>query len=133
MEGHVVKSVSGTTDPRWIIAAGLMLASTALTFLIVRSGSPSELRERPVALTTLGAPVLGPFTGAVARNGQSCCLDASRRIAAVCGPILAVGVLSQFAIGGSSGARRILRLVPWTIGWLAWLGGGFVSFFHAFA
>jgi len=126
-----VKASPSRADPRWIIAAGLVFASMALTFLIVSSGSPSELRDRPVALTTLGA-VLGPFTGAIARNGQSCCLDASWRLAAVCGPILAVGVLSQFAIGGSTPARRILRLVPWIIGWLAWLAGGFLSFMHAF-
>jgi hypothetical protein len=128
-----VKTAQSAPDPRWIIAAGLALAWMALTYFIVRSGSPNDVRSRPIALTTLAAPVLGPFTGAIARNGQSCCLDASRRIAAVCGPILAVGALSQFAIGGSGGTWRILRLVPWTVGWLAWLAGGFVSFLHAFS
>ena len=58
---------------RWYILLGLLLPFTALTYLAVSSGSPGDVRDRPVVLTTL-ATITGPFVGAIARNGQSCCL-----------------------------------------------------------
>ena len=64
---------------RWILLT-LLVPFTILTHLAVRSGSPGDVRERPVLLPTL-ATITGPFTGAFARNGQSCCLDSSLRLA----------------------------------------------------
>jgi hypothetical protein len=79
---------------RRYILVGLLVPSTALTYLAVSSGSPSDLRERPVVLTTL-ATITGPFVGAIARHGQSCCLNASLWLAAICGPVLALGLVAS--------------------------------------
>src|SRR5205823_3761760 len=79
---------------RWYILLGLLLPFTALTYLAVSSGSPSDVRDRPVISTTL-ATITGPFVGAIARNGQSCCLRLSLTLAAVCGPVLALGLIAQ--------------------------------------
>jgi hypothetical protein len=115
---------------RWYILTGLLVPFTILTYLAVGSGSPGDVRSRPVFLATM-ATITGPFVGAIARGGQSCCLSASVQIAIVCGPVLAVGVLSQFIPMPFRRGREAARLVLWTVGWLAWLLGGFVSFFHA--
>lgn len=56
---------------RWYILLVQLASFTALTYLAVSSGSPSDVRQRPVVLTTL-ATITGPFVGPIARNGQEC-------------------------------------------------------------
>jgi hypothetical protein len=115
---------------RWYILLGLLVPFTALTCLAVSSGSPGDVRGRPVILTTL-ATITGPFTGAIARHGQSCCLQFSLRLAAICGPVLALGMIAQVVPLPFWRGRQAVRLVLWTLGWFVWLFGGHVSFMHA--
>ena len=115
---------------RWYILLGLLVPFTALTYLAVSSGSPSDVRDRPVTLTTL-ATITGPFIGAIARNGQSCCLQFSLSLAAICGPVLALGLIAQVVPLPFRRGQQALRLVLWTLGWFVWLFGGHVSFMHA--
>ena len=117
---------------RWYILLGLLLPFTALTYLAVRSGSPGDVRDRPVVLTTL-ATITGPFVGAIARNGQSCCLEFSLTLAAVCGPVLALGLIAQVVPLPFGRGQRTMRIGLWTLGWLVWLMSGPVSFLHAFS
>ena len=117
---------------RWYILLGLLLPFTALTYLAVSSGSPSDVRDRPVVLTTL-ATITGPFVGAIARNGQSCCLEFSLTLAAVCGPVLALGLIAQVVPLPFGRGQRTMRIGLWTLGWLVWLMSGPVSFLHAFS
>jgi hypothetical protein len=114
---------------RWILLT-LLVPFTILTHLAVRSGSPGDVRERPVLLTTL-ATITGPFTGAIARHGQSCCLDSSLRLARFCGPALALGILAQLVPVPFARGRGAMRLAAWTAGWLAWLLAGPASLLHA--
>ena len=116
---------------RWYILLGLLLPFTALTYLAVSSGSPSDVRERPVVLTTL-ATITGPFVGAIARHGQSCCLDFSLRLAAMTGPVLAFGLIAQVVPLPFRRGQHAVRLMLWTLGWLIWLFSGLISFMHAF-
>jgi hypothetical protein len=81
-------------------------------------------------LTTL-ATITGPFTGAIARHGQACCLGFSFRLALWCGPALALGILAQVVPVPLARGREPLRLAAWTAGWLVWLLGGPASFLHA--
>src|SRR5690349_7144155 len=120
-----------TSLARRYILLGLLVPFTALTYFAVSSGSPSDVRERPVALTTL-ATVTGPFVGAIARHSQSCCLDFSLRLAAVTGPVLPLGLIAQVVPLPCRRGQRVVRLVLWTLGWLVWLLSGLVSFLHAF-
>lgn len=115
---------------RWSILLGLLAPFTALTYLAVSSGSPGDVRQRPVALTTL-ATITGPFVGPIARNGQSCCLQFSLWLAAVCGPVLALGLIAQVVPLPFRHGQQAVRLSLWTIGWLVWLASGHVSFTHA--
>ena len=116
---------------RWYILLGLLVPFTALTYFAVSSGSPSDVRERPVVLTTL-ATITGPFVGAIARHSESCCLDFSLRLAAMTGPVLALGLIAQVVPLPFRRGRRAVRLMLWTLGWLIWLFSGLISFMHAF-
>ena len=117
---------------RWFILLGLLMPFTALTYLAASSGSPSDVRDRPVALTTL-ATITGPFVGAIARNGQSCCLEFSLTLAAVCGPVLALGLIAQVVPLPFRRGQQTVRIGLWMFGWLVWLMSGPVSFLHAFS
>jgi hypothetical protein len=83
-----------SSRPLSYILLGLLIPFTALTYLAVSTESPGDVRDRPVILTTL-ATITGPFVGAIARHGQSCCLRFSVGLAAISGPFLALGLLAQ--------------------------------------
>jgi hypothetical protein len=117
---------------RWYVLLGLLIPFTSQTYLAVRSGSPSDVRDRPVALTTL-ATITGPFVGAIARNGQSCCLAFSLRLGAIAGPVLALGLIAQVVPLPFGRGERTMQIGLWTLGWLVWLMSGQVSFLHAFS
>jgi hypothetical protein len=115
---------------RWYIFVALLVPWTVLTYVVVSGAPPGDGRDRPVAFTTLAA-ISGPFVGAIARNGQECCLATSIRLATIVGLPLAIGILFQFVPIPVGRYREALRLVLWTCGWLAWFAGGCVSFLHA--
>ncbi|MBV8607873.1 MAG: hypothetical protein JO034_10490 [Singulisphaera sp.] len=114
----------------WWILLALLAPFTILTHLAVRSGSPGDVRELPVMLTTL-ATITGPFTGAIARNGQSCCLAFSLRLALLCGPALMLGILAQLVPMPFARGREDMWLAAGTAGWLVWLLAGPASLLHA--
>lgn len=124
------KSAPGSSLIRWYILLGLLLPFTALTYLAVSSGSPSDRGGRPVALTTI-LTITGPFVGAIARRGQPCCRSCSLAIAAYSGPVLAIGLLAQVVPLPFRRGGQTVRLVLWTLGWLTWLASGPISFMHA--
>src|SRR3954454_7333232 len=114
---------------RWSTFLGLLTPFTALTYLAVSSGSPGDVHDRPVTLTTL-ATITGPFTGAIARHGQSCCLQFSLWLAAICGPVLALGLIARVVPLPFRRGQHAVRLVLWTLGWFVWLFSCHVSFIH---
>jgi hypothetical protein len=66
-----------------------------------------------------------------ARHGQSCCLQFSLWLAAICGPVPALGLIAQVVSLPFRRGRQAVRLVLWTLGWFVWLFSGHVSFMHA--
>jgi hypothetical protein len=68
---------------------------------------------------------------AIARHGQPCCLRFSLRLAAICGPVLALGLIAQVVPLPFRRGQQAVRLVLWTLGWFVWLFGGHVSCIHA--
>lgn len=108
----------------------LLVVFSALTFAATSTGSASDVAQRPRLLTTL-LTVAGPFTGAVARNGQDCCLAFSTRLATWLAPALAVALLARWSLNGRRGAAGTAGVVLWALGWFVWLAGGLVSFGHA--
>ncbi len=115
---------------RIYIFACLLAVFTVWVYLAVSSGSPGDVRDRPIVLTTL-ATITGPFVGPIARHGQSCCLNAALSLAAIAGPILALGLIAQVIPLPFRRGRQAFRLTLWTIGWSAWFFSGLVSFAHA--
>jgi hypothetical protein len=109
---------------------GIYLAFAALTFFVLNSGSVSDRRENAIGAATIGV-VTGPFTGAIARHFQSCCLQFSLSILPWCALILGVGVLFQIVPLPFQRFARATRLALWCIGLLGWFGGALASFLHA--
>lgn len=114
---------------RWYVLPVLLVPFSALTYMAVAS-TPGDSRGRPAVLATL-ATVTGPFVGAIARDGQACCLGISLSVAAACGPMLALGLAAQVISLPFGRGRETARPVLWTPGRSAWLAGGPVSFLHA--
>jgi hypothetical protein len=112
------------------IFLGFYLVFAALTFFAVNAGPESSRRERQIVAATLGA-VSGPFTGAIARHFQSCCLRFSLMLVPYCALFIVAGVLVQIVPLPLQHSERTVRLTIWCIGLLGWFGGGLVSFLHA--
>jgi hypothetical protein len=99
------------------------------TYLIAEHGIEQDNHDRLVALTTCGT-ILGPMTGAISRNCQSCCLRFSLNLLPYCTAFLILGMIPSFLRLPFSGASAI-RMTAWIIGLLGWFLGGIVSFGHA--
>lgn len=103
---------------------------TALTYQITAAGiDRGAEHDRQVAVTTCCA-FLGPMTGAISRNWQSCCLANSLGLLPYCGASLAMAIVPQFLRLSICGAGYI-RMSLWIFGWFGWFAGGPVSFLHA--
>ena len=86
--------------------------------------------NRRVFLTTLGT-ILGPMTGAISRNCQSCCLAFSLSLLPYCGAFMVAGTLPLFIKLPFKWGASALRMTQWIVGLLGWFFGGIVSFGHA--
>ncbi len=74
-------------------------------------------------LTTLGT-ILGPMTGAISRNCQSCCLAFSLSLLPYCGAFLVVGTLPLFIKLPFKWGASALRMALWIVGLLGWFLAG---------
>ncbi len=128
--GGAIPAPRGRWPWRSVVLLGLLVPFTVLTGLAVRSGSPGDVADRPVLLTTL-ATITGPFVGPIARHGQGCCLRVALGLAAVAGPVLALGLIAQVVPLPAGRRWSALRLGLWTLGWFGWLASGPVSLMHA--
>lgn len=86
--------------------------------------------RRIVVWTTLGV-IAGPMTGAIAREGQSCCLENSISLLPVSGAILAGGVLLSFVPLPLGAQIRWPRILAWGLAWFGWFASGILSLLHA--
>ncbi len=121
---------SSPSRARIHIFAGLLAAFTFWTYLAVSSGSPHDVQDRRVWLTTL-ATITGPFVGPIARHGQPCCMDFALELAWRAAPVLVVCLIAQLVPFPFRRGRQAFRLTLWTLGWFVWFFSGTVSFTHA--
>ena len=137
LERDEVGPAKTATPPRWTrthlgIVVYLYLMVAGFVGWASGHGSPGDLADRNRPLIALAA-ITGPFDGAIARHGQSCCLAFSRQVAlGLCGPALGLAIAVQFLprtwLGGATDA---VRYTGWTLGWLIWFLGVPISFLHA--
>lgn len=113
-----------------LIFFGCYLGFAALTFLVLNAGSESDRRENRILAATTGV-ITGPFTGAIARHGQTCCWQFSLALAPYCAGVFALGLLFQIIPLPFPRLERTLRLALWCLGLLGWFGGVLLSFAHA--
>ncbi|MBX7255361.1 MAG: hypothetical protein K1Y02_03275 [Candidatus Hydrogenedentes bacterium] len=108
------------------------LVFTVLSYVGAKGGLDAS--EPPKRLWTVTcAAITGPFAGAIARGGQSCCLEFSLQILPVCGGALAMGTVAQFLRLPFGRFNKPMRLAAWSLGLLVWFSGIPVSFLHAFS
>ncbi len=113
------------------IAVAVWLVFTLLALIHALENVDQEPdREWTIGLTTLSTPT-GPMLGAISRHGESGCLAYSLSLLPVCGSLLALGLIAQWFIPRASTKWRIVRLLLWTGGWLAWFVGGLLSLLNA--
>lgn len=109
---------------------GLVAAFSTLTLSVLMLQSPSDWRDNH----NFSAAVMvasGPFIGAIARPSQASCLAFSWSLLPYCAAILLMGVVPQFFRLPFKRGAGAFQLVFWVLGWLGWLGGGFVSLMYA--
>lgn len=124
----VMKFIENSLSRKHVaIFAAIWLLFAIVTFFITNAGLDDKGR---VLLTTAGT-VLGPMTGALARDWQSCCLQFSLGLLPYCGPALIGAVAFQFIPLPLKRGATAIRLTVWTMGLLVWFMGGIVSFGHA--
>jgi hypothetical protein len=123
IENHFAKS-------HLFVFLGIWLGFTALTYWITQRGIEQYDHNRLVFLTTLGT-ILGPMTGAISRNCQSCCLAFSVSLLPYCGAFLILGTVPLFVRLPFQRGALVLRMMLWIVGLLGWFLGGIVSFGHA--
>ncbi len=109
---------------------GFYVVFAAMTFFALNAGSESDRRENAISAATIGV-VSGPFTGAIARHFQSCCVEFSLSISPYCAVALGIGGLFQIVPLPFQRFARATRLTLWCLGLLGWFGGVLVSFLHA--
>ena len=114
---------------RTVSFLGMFLFFTALSILAVTGGSKGGSTN---VIGGILAVITGPFVGAVARNFQRCCLEWSTLIMWYCAPVLLLGIALQWMKIRNRIWELVLKTVVWVLGWLAWFGGGLVSYTHAF-
>ena len=120
------------TKPHFWILLGFYIAFAGLSLLLLLPGSLSGHGDTlPRSLTAAVASFSGPFTGAIARGFQSCCLKFSIGLCPYCGSILGIGLVFQFIPLPFGRFERGFRLAMWSLGLLGWFGGVLVSFAHA--
>jgi hypothetical protein len=109
---------------------GIWLCFTGLTYWIAEHGIEHYDHNRLVCLATCGT-ILGPMTGAISRNFQSCCLKFSLDLLPYCAAFLVIGAIPLFLKLTFQCGASAVRMAMWVVGLLGWFLGGILSFAHA--
>jgi hypothetical protein len=135
-------SAPGVAQPRgWLasrlrrwhlwLAVAFWLAFSGLSLFIVLKGLDRAADHPRTVAATVAATALGPMVGAVSRDFQGCCLEASLSLLPYCLGGLLIGLAVQLVVRPGGWFAAIVRVVAWIAGLLMWFGGGIISFAHA--
>jgi len=114
------------------IFLGFYLVFAVLAFLVLLPGSLSGHGDSlGLSVAASVAAVTGPFTGAIARGGQSCCLHFSLRVLPFCAAAFTGGLLFQIVPLPVGRMEHRIRISMWCLGLLGWFAGIPISFLHA--
>lgn len=111
----------------------LWVSFSVFTYLAADAGIDDRASHARLLFLTTAATILGPLTGAVARDWQSCCAHFSLALLPFCGAFLLAGALAQWVKLPFKKHAAGLRLLAWVLGLLGWFLGGPISFLHAFS
>ena len=114
-----------------IVFACLLAVFTICSYAITHSALDQGPGHGAYVFQTTIGTITGPFTGAISRGFQDCCLNYSFSIVAYCAPILLLGVAAQFFRMPDRKWARATKMTLWATGWLVWFSGGILSFAHA--
>lgn len=115
----------------WVFLVMLMLF-TILNGMIAAAGIDKGSDYTRQVISTTAATILGPMTGAVARDWQGCCTRFSLWVLlVVSGPALLIGTLLQIVWLPFQKGQHTVRLIFWSIGLFLWFFGGLISYGHA--
>lgn len=114
---------------RIAVTLAIMFGSWTLAIVLVGLDHADE-RPMTVAKTVVGS-LLGPLSGAISRDFQSCCLAFSVSLLPFCLTALITATAFQAVRLPDAGWARAIRLFVWTAGLTVWFAGGIVSFGHA--
>jgi hypothetical protein len=131
LQGVTMKIIENNfTRYHFIVFLGIWLCFTCSTYWIADNGIEQDNHNRLVFLTTCGT-ILGPMTGAISRNCQSCCLKFSLGLLPYCASFLAIGAIPLFLRLPFQCGASAVRMMMWIVGLLGWFLGGILSFAHA--
>ena len=119
-----------TRKHAWTFAA-LFAAFSGLTYWATNVLLDAGPHHTKYVILTTAATLLGPFTGAISRRSQSCCLAFSWSLLPYAAGALAVCMAMQLVPLPSGRWWERLRLFAWSVGWLAWFASGIISLGHA--
>ncbi|HYG34348.1 MAG TPA: hypothetical protein VEC99_06165 [Clostridia bacterium] len=111
---------------------GFYLLFAGLTLFALARQSKSDWRSNWNTAATIGA-ITGPFTGAIARQFQGCCLGFSLKLFPYCAAFLVGGITLQLVPLPFRSLERPTRMLLWCVGLFGWFAGGPLSFIHAFS
>jgi hypothetical protein len=112
----------------WIVLLILTGIFAGLTYYSLWSDE-DDTRARAPAVAS--AVIIGPFTGAMARNWQGCCTEFSLWLLPWAIGFLGIGIGTQFLPLPPRRWSRALKLIAWGIGVFGWYATGIFSFLHA--
>ena len=111
---------------------GLLTVATVLNYFVADAGIDDGSGHTRQVIVTTAATILGPMAGGIARDFQGCCVRFSLWVLLIfSGPGLLVGLLMQVIPLPFQKGAGIVRMAFWTIGWMMWFLGGFISSGHA--
>jgi hypothetical protein len=108
----------------------ILILFTIANFAILCAGLDGQDNYIYVFLTTAGT-IMGPMTGAIARQWQSCCTEFSLKIMMFCAPVLLFGTIFQLIKLPFTKFASAIRFLIWFLCLLIWFLGGILSFAHA--
>lgn len=114
------------------LAGGFVLLTTLATAQTSWRDPHASTWSHALDVATVGlATLIGPFTGPIARDWQSCCASNAWKLLPFASTGLALAASALFVPTPEGRGWERVRLALWTAGWFVWFASGILSLGHA--